>query len=133
MKVGDKVLVLDDAISGAITEVKGSSITILTEEDFEMQFNENELVVVEESLSEKDFIPKNISAVLSEKETKKKKNTPRVKPKERFLPPMVVDLHIHQLVSNHWLWPSGCKATHSTRHQFCLYSHHDSFDCWQRG
>jgi dsDNA-specific endonuclease/ATPase MutS2 len=50
------------------------------------------------TISKRDFIPDNVSEVLSEKAVEKYKKTKRVKPKERNLPPMVVDLHIHQLI-----------------------------------
>ena len=100
MKIGDKVLVLDDAIHGVVKKMSGAVITILTEDDFEMDFAKNELVVEGNSFSDKDLLPNDISAVLSEKKTKKNKNLPRVQPKKRVLPPMIVDLHIHQLVSN---------------------------------
>ncbi|MFT4698326.1 MAG: hypothetical protein ACI9SJ_001469 [Flavobacteriaceae bacterium] len=100
MKIGDKVLVLDDSIQGIVKKVSGTVITILTEDDFEIEFAKNELVIDSNSFSEKDLIPKDISAVLLEKKSKKNKNLPRVQPKKRVLPPMIVDLHIHQLVSN---------------------------------
>jgi len=100
MKIGDKVLVLDDAIHGVIKNVSGTVITVLTEDDFEIDFDKNELVVDNNSISMHDLTPKDISSVLSEKKSQKNKNLPRVQPKKRILPPMVVDLHIHQLVKN---------------------------------
>lgn len=100
MKIGDKVLVLDDSIHGIVKNVSGLVITVLTEDGFEMDFNTNELVIDTESISEKDLTPKDISSVLLDKKSKKNKNLPRIQPKKRILPPMVVDLHIHQLVKN---------------------------------
>ncbi|GHC64037.1 Smr/MutS family protein [Ulvibacter litoralis] len=98
MKVGDKVLVIDDDISGVVSKVEGITIFVLTEDDFEIGFQKEELLVLDKVLSKKEFLPENLSEVLSEKEIKKNKNSKRVKPKERSLPPMEVDLHIHQLV-----------------------------------
>lgn len=98
MKVGDKVLVIDDDISGVVSKVEGITIFVLTEDDFEIGFQKEELLVLDNVLSKKEFLPENLSEVLSEKEIKKNKNSKRVKPKERSLPPMEVDLHIHQLV-----------------------------------
>lgn len=98
MKIGDKVLVLDDAISGKVIAISSDVITILTEDDFEMDFNDKELVVMDRSISERDMNPDNISTILKEKEQQKPGKTKRVKPKERTLPAIEVDLHIHQLV-----------------------------------
>lgn len=98
MKKGDKVSVLDDAISGVVTAVKGNAVSILTTDDFEMEYNANELVVIDGSLKNRDLSRMDISEIISEKENKKPGKTVRVKPKERNLPPMEVDLHINQLV-----------------------------------
>ena len=98
MKVGDRVAVLDDAISGFIRKIKGHSITIETTDGFEMDFDRNELIVIDGSLSRRELAKMDIDAVISEKEEKKHKKIARTKPKERTLPAMEVDLHIHQLV-----------------------------------
>ena len=107
MKKGDSVSVIDDAISGIVTGVDGDLITVLTEDDFEMQFGKNELVVITGAISEKNMMQEDISTILSEKQIKKPKKSNRIKPKYRKRPHMVVDLHIHQLtkypkkMSNH--------------------------------
>jgi len=98
MKIGDRVSVIDDAISGVITAVSLDIVSVLTEDDFEMQFDKNELIVMNDLISKKDLAPQNIAEIISEKETNKKKKSRKIKPKERVLPPMIVDLHIHQLV-----------------------------------
>jgi len=98
MKVGDKVAVLDDAISGEIRQIKGNSINIKTADGFELDFERNEIIAIDGSLSRRALAQMDIEAVISEKQERKPKNIPRVKPKERVLPAMEVDLHIHQLV-----------------------------------
>src|SRR5690554_1984305 len=98
IKIYDKVLVLDDAISGEVIGVNGKQITIKTSDDFEMDFLETELVVIDGSLSRNEMSWMNLSAVLSEKEQHKPSKSKRVKPKERIQAAMEVDLHIHQLV-----------------------------------
>tara|TARA_R110002050_G_scaffold14810_2_gene46387 strand:- start:255 stop:797 length:543 start_codon:yes stop_codon:yes gene_type:complete len=98
MKVSDKVSVLDDAISGVITAVKGNEITIITSDGFELDFQKNELIVIDGSLSKRELAQMDVSSIMSEKESKKPGKTKRVKPKERSIPPMEVDLHINQLV-----------------------------------
>ncbi len=101
MKKGDTVSVVDDAISGVITAVDGDIISVLTEDDFEMQFSKNELVVITGAISEMDVMQEDISKILSEKRIKKPRSSQRIKPKERKRPPMVVDLHIHQLTQQY--------------------------------
>lgn len=98
MKIGDTVSVLDDAISGVVTAVDGNTITIETKDGFDLDFFRNELILMDGSLSKTALAQMDISSVISEKENKKPGKTKRVKPKERSLPPMEVDLHIHQLV-----------------------------------
>ncbi|SRX73890.1 Smr/MutS family protein [Aequorivita antarctica] len=98
MKKGDKVSVLDDAISGVVTAVKGNEVTIMTTDGFELDFAKNELIVMDGSLSKRELARMDVSSVMSEKEHKKPGKTVRVKPKERSLPPMEVDLHINQLL-----------------------------------
>jgi len=98
MKKGDYVSVLDDVISGIVTEIDKTEVTIETSDGFPMTFPENELVVMNDTIDDRALFSRDVSEVISEKTIKKNKNTKRVKPKERVLPPMVVDLHIHQLV-----------------------------------
>ncbi len=101
MKIGDKVYVLDDAISGVVINIENATVSILTSDGFEMQFQKNELIVMDGSFSKKEFSKMDISKILSEKQNQKPGKTARLKPKERTLPPMEVDLHIHQLVPKH--------------------------------
>lgn len=100
MKIGEKVAVLDDDIVGIITAITGDDVTLMTSDEFEMHYSKNELVRLTGAFSKKDVSLENISEIISEKESKKQKKTIKVKPKERTLPPMVVDLHIHQLVKS---------------------------------
>ncbi|MGO3183760.1 MAG: Smr/MutS family protein [Aequorivita sp.] len=98
MKKGDNVSVLDDDISGIVTAVNGNNITILTTDDFELDYLRNELIVLDGSLKRSDLAQMDVSAIIAEKEYKKPGKTKRVKPKERNTPAMEVDLHINQLV-----------------------------------
>lgn len=100
MEIGDKVSVLDDDISGVVIAIKGAEVTVITTDDFELNFQKNELIVVDGSVTKNDLAQMDISTVISEKESKKPRKTKRIKPKERSLPPMEVDLHINQLVKN---------------------------------
>lgn len=94
MKIGDKVSVLDEDISGVITAISKDEVTVLDLDGFEYQYSKRELVLEFSDFSNIEISAQNIA----EKEQKKNKNTPRVKPKDRNLPPMEVDLHIQHLV-----------------------------------
>ena len=97
--IGDRVLVLDEDLSGTISLVKGDFVVVTTDDGFEMEFERSDLVLVDDGLSTRDFIPDDFSKVLQEKSIEQPKKLKRVKPKERNLPAMEVDLHIHQLVT----------------------------------
>lgn len=98
MKIGDKVSVLDEDISGEVTAISKNKITIIDSDGFEYQYLEKELVYDSNDFSDLTISLQNISEIISEKEQKKNKNIPKVKSKDRSLPPMEVDLHIQQLV-----------------------------------
>ncbi len=98
MKVGDKVSVLDEDISGKIITISGDLITIVDIDGFNLQYAKKELVTDNHGISDYDMVPHNIAEIISEKQIKKNVNSRRVKPKVRILPPMVIDLHIHQLI-----------------------------------
>ena len=94
MKIGDKVSVLDEDISGVITAISQDEVTVLDSDGFEYQYFKRELVLEFSDFSNIEISAQNIA----EKEQKKNINTKRVKPKDRNLPPMEVDLHIQHLV-----------------------------------
>lgn len=100
-KVGDKVAVLDDDISGVITKIKDDIIFIESSDGFEFEFGPHELMLFgNQKLPSSIFSEQSLDEVIKEKEISKKRKTPRIKPKERNLPPMEVDLHIHQLTNS---------------------------------
>lgn len=97
MKIGDKVIVIDDDLSGRIKEINGNNVLIETTDEFLMTFTKNELVVIPENdivlltrVTEKQLIDD------KPKPTKYSKS----KKKEKVQPPMEVDLHINQLVKS---------------------------------
>jgi DNA-nicking Smr family endonuclease len=100
-KVGDKVLVLDEAFSGVIKQIKGNDITIETTDGFLLDFESNELVLQksEKAIKSALFSSSNLNDVISEKEQIKKRQV-KTKAKERYEPTMEVDLHINQLVNS---------------------------------
>lgn len=96
-KPGDKIAVLDDALEGKVISVKDGGVTIETSEGFLLEFGEDEIVKIENPQELVPRDPQVLSEALKEKESGKKKRSQRVRPKERSLPPMEVDLHIHKL------------------------------------
>ncbi|TYA71675.1 Smr/MutS family protein [Seonamhaeicola marinus] len=100
-KIGDKVSVLDEDLSGVVKKVSGKSVFIETEDGFDLEFNENALVLSKPSSFKKEiFSHSSLNKVVSEKEASKKRKQPKVKAKERFQPTLEVDLHINQLVKS---------------------------------
>lgn len=101
LKKGDKVDVLDDAISGVVVSVLSGAITIATEEGFDLTFKESELVKISDDMNGSQLFSKqSFRSVISEKEIKKKNYSSGKKIKERTLPTMEVDLHLHHLVAS---------------------------------
>ena len=98
MKKGDNVSVLDDSISGVVRAITGNTVTIETQDGFELDYLKNELIVVDNSISKRELAQMDIKSVLLEKNQHPVKKSKRIKPKERVKPAMEVDLHIHQLV-----------------------------------
>ncbi|MBQ0735485.1 Smr/MutS family protein [Aquimarina celericrescens] len=100
IKVGDKVSVLDEPLSGKVISIDSDEITITTEDGFDLTFSKQEVVKIE---SGEMTIPsfEEVNKNLQEKEVfKKKPKRANPRPKERSLPPMEVDLHIHKLVKS---------------------------------
>ncbi len=98
MKIGDKVSVVDENIDGTVIKISNDSITILAEEGFELQFTEKELIVTSESQQLDDLIHVPDDEIRNKEEFVKK--SPRISKKKKQIPPMEVDLHIHQLTPN---------------------------------
>lgn len=103
LKKGDSVSVIDDNINGVVTKIIDVSITIETEDGFEMEFLEHELIKTQ-SISSHLLSGTDISSVIKEKEQTSKPKSIKVKPKERYQPKMEVDLHIHQLTNHYKGW-----------------------------
>src|SRR5690606_35574300 len=103
---GDYVEVLDEEISGKVVKTEGKMVTLLTADGFSFDFPDKDLI----KISEKDTIRVDTAtlhlAVKEKLETslpEEKSRTPKrkgTKKKERHLPSMEVDLHIHELVSS---------------------------------
>ncbi len=87
MKIGDRVSVIDDDMTGVITSVHGNTIVLKDEFGFTHQYSKNKVVIQEIELYENlDIeIKPEITKPISKKHSKKQ---------------MVLDLHFEQLVKN---------------------------------
>jgi dsDNA-specific endonuclease/ATPase MutS2 len=98
---GDKIAVLDDAINGVVLKVNNKIVTIETEDGFELDFNEKELILIESSGELlKNISITNFSAIAKEKEIHKPRSFVKEKKsnKDEFV--LEIDLHIEKLVPN---------------------------------
>lgn len=99
-KIGDRVLVLDEAISGKVSKIVSNAVFVVTDDGFELEFQPHELLLQNETTPIKShlFSNKTFKDVISEKEQVViNHKSIKIKPKERTQPSMEVDLHIHQL------------------------------------
>jgi len=92
-KIGDRVLVLDDDLRGVVAFAKANQITITTNDDIDLTFHENELIL------DQRF---KVSAVVPKGEPTPKKPKRRIQSRKQaaFIPAVEVDLHIHNLTDN---------------------------------
>lgn len=95
IKVGDFVEVLDDILRGEVIKIKNDNIFIKTEDGFQLSFTEGELVKITNE-NEISVDNQKLAEALSEKKIKKRV-IPKTTKKQKSIPPMEVDLHIHHL------------------------------------
>ncbi len=101
-KVGDRVTVLDDDISGVVHKVLKNEVVIQTEDGFLLSFDASELLINPNN----DVMARNIQNVskmanfIEGKERKSSITKKKTTKKDRAQPAMEVDLHIHQLVNS---------------------------------
>ena len=96
-EIGDRVVVLDDALKGVVTNVALTKIQVETTEGFVLEFSPQELVKIGEEQSEiaKTVI---VSQYLSNKtDSVKQKKGIKIKKSKGEIPPMEVDLHLDKL------------------------------------
>lgn len=99
-KIGDKVAVLDDTLTGKVHTIQENSITIKTEDDFLMTFEPSDLVLIKGEQKEySKYIDIQHEALLEKEQPERKRITTKSL-KNRKQPPLEADLHIHQLTSS---------------------------------
>ena len=97
---GDKVELLDDDLSGIVQNVNGKEVEIKTDDGFIMKFPSEQLVKIKEEIEDLDTENFDFQEVLKEKGVPKKPVSKPVRSKDKKVPPMEVDLHIHQLTTS---------------------------------
>ncbi|EAQ48889.1 MULTISPECIES: Smr/MutS family protein [Leeuwenhoekiella] len=96
-KIGQSVTLLDDDLSGIITQISAEAISIITSDGFEFDVNAHE--IVPDKTLDLDF-DQNLDSLIKEKESFYKKRKKPVAKAKGVVPPMEVDLHIHQLTKS---------------------------------
>jgi len=100
-KAGDSVTVLDDSFNGKVKGYKKDKVLIETSEGFELQFDETELVKIENEAEIKSFFSKqSLGSVLRDKEEPKKRSFVKEKKTKGDSFVLEIDLHIEKLVPN---------------------------------
>ncbi|WP_294276856.1 Smr/MutS family protein [uncultured Chryseobacterium sp.] len=87
MKIGDKVSVVDEDLSGVVTSTRGNMVVFRDEYGFNHQYPVNKLVPKDDGIYE------NIRII-------RKAEPKKVISKKHQKAPMVLDLHFHNLVRN---------------------------------
>jgi dsDNA-specific endonuclease/ATPase MutS2 len=100
-KIGDKIMVLDDAINGVVLAVKNNEVSVETQDGFTMTFFVNELIKINDSSNLMDEI-KSVNRTQIEKEKAIPKPRSFVKErKDKYeISAPEFDLHIEKLVPN---------------------------------
>lgn len=100
-KPGDEVTVLDDSFTGRVKGYKNGRVLIETAEGFTLEFEEKELVKINNSNELKSlFSTHSLSQILKEKELPKKRSFVKEKRSKKDDFVLEVDLHIEKLVPN---------------------------------
>lgn len=100
LKIGDRVTVIDEDLNGVIRDISTGVVSIETEDGFRLSYGISE-VVLQRVLTPDVFAGENINQIIRDKEFVKSHKSIRVKPKERNLPTMEVDLHIEQITTRY--------------------------------
>lgn len=103
-RIGDKVAVIDDVISGKVISVHTDKIIIETTDGFPFEFLPKELVVIKQNQSElskySDISNESLLQENEEGNARKKSIKFKTDVKPDKLPPMEVDLHIQNLTAS---------------------------------
>lgn len=98
---GDKVEVLDEAISGVVVSIKENEVLVETTDGFTMTFFVNELIKIHNSNNLMTSIKSvNVDSFFKEKEEPKRRSFVKERKVKGEIPAPEFDLHIEKLVPN---------------------------------
>ncbi|MEP2935723.1 MAG: DNA mismatch repair protein MutS [Gilvibacter sp.] len=105
IKVGDRVSVIDDDISGVVTSLDTNELSVETEDGFILQFLPSEVVKVDPNVRfhTKGAIDKQVNFLKEQQQQRSRQPGP--KKKEKPLAAIPFDLHIEKLTKNHKRMP----------------------------
>lgn len=98
-KIGDKVTVLDEAMDGKVLKIIGNTITIETNDGFELNFEDKELILMGKSEMNFSVPEQNFADIIKQKEIPRARSFVKEK-KVKEIPAPEFDLHIEKLVKN---------------------------------
>lgn len=100
-QIGDRVAVIDDTIKGTVGSINGTIIGVETADGFILDFESSELVVIKENQKDySKYIDIQHDALLEKEHDHPKRKQSKKSTKTKHIPPMEVDLHIHQLTKS---------------------------------
>ena len=97
-KLGQRVSFIDDVLDGIVVAVEGNMISLETSDGFIIQAGEHELMHLKKMGS--IDMPEEVLQSVKKMDRPLKKQKIKLLKKEKAVPPMEVDLHIHQLVKS---------------------------------
>lgn len=101
-KIGDKVSVLDEDLTGVVKKMVRQTVTIETQEGFDLDFEASELIKIKSPTNLRNEAFSNLSAyeAAKEKEESRKKKEKSFRPKKQAQRALEVDLHIDKLIDS---------------------------------
>ncbi len=94
-EIGDSVETVDDNIKGVIISIENQLVKILSDDDFELSFQANELIkITDKGISIKSD---DLKKVLQQELKTTRRKTPK---KEKTPKKLEIDLHIHELIDD---------------------------------
>ncbi len=98
-QLGDKVASLNDTVEGIVVKIEIQEIIIRSEDGFEYNYLENELIPVGDldSYLQNDH---HLEFIKETDQIKNSKKTSLKSSKRKQIPPLEVDLHIHHLINS---------------------------------
>lgn len=102
LKLGDKVLVKDSITKGVVSKILKNSVLVLDEDGFELEYQINQLILVEVEQSEMSKFSDINNKMLRQKASlvEQNKRSSKKSKQEKYGVVMEVDLHIEKLVKS---------------------------------